>query len=61
MFAGEVQKLREFEFKPIEQVSLEPYERDHAVVVGEYRAGGTKAKKVKKEAPIAAAAATAAE
>lgn len=45
VFAGEVNKLREEQFKPIEQVTLEPYERDHAVVVAEYRA----TKKVKKE------------
>lgn len=44
VFAGEVNKLREEQFKPIEQVTLEPYERDHAVVVAEYRA-----KKIKKE------------
>uniref|UniRef100_A0A914HIX7 rRNA 2'-O-methyltransferase fibrillarin n=1 Tax=Globodera rostochiensis TaxID=31243 RepID=A0A914HIX7_GLORO len=50
VFAGEVNKLREEQFKPIEQVTLEPYERDHAVVVAEYRAGK---KKVKKEEPLA--------
>lgn len=38
IFAAEVQKLKEMRFKPHEQVTLEPYERDHAVVVGEYRA-----------------------
>merc|ERR1711950_87065 len=32
VFAGEVEKM-----KPQEQVTLEPYERDHAVVVGIYR------------------------
>lgn len=37
IFAAEVQKLKEMRFKPVEQVTLEPYERDHAVVVGEYR------------------------
>lgn len=37
IFASEVQKLKEMRFKPVEQVTLEPYERDHAVVVGEYR------------------------
>lgn len=37
MFAGEVNKLKEEKFKPREQVTLEPYERDHAVVVAEYR------------------------
>ncbi len=34
VFAREVQYLRENKFKPIEQVTLEPYERDHAMVVG---------------------------
>jgi len=37
VFAGEVKKLREMQFKPKEQITLEPYERDHAVVVAEYR------------------------
>ena len=38
VFAGEINKLKEEKFKPREQVSLEPYERDHAMVVAEYRA-----------------------
>lgn len=33
-FAKEVQVLKENRFKPIEQVPLEPYERDHAMVSG---------------------------
>lgn len=37
VFAGEVNKLKEEKFKPLEQVTLEPYERDHAVVVAVYR------------------------
>ena len=37
VFAGEVKKMREEKMKPVEQVTLEPYERDHAVVVGIYR------------------------
>jgi len=37
VFAKEVQKLREENMKPKEQITLEPYERDHAVVVGVYR------------------------
>jgi len=37
VFAREVNKLREERFKPSEQITLEPYERDHAVVVGTYR------------------------
>jgi len=32
-----VKKLQEEQFKPTEQITLEPYERDHAVVVGFYR------------------------
>lgn len=38
VFAGEVSKLRSEKIKPLEQLTLEPYERDHAVVVGCYRA-----------------------
>jgi hypothetical protein len=34
---SEVKKLQEQQLKPKEQVTLEPYERDHAVVVGVYR------------------------
>jgi len=37
VFAQEVKKLQEQQFKPSEQITLEPYERDHAVVVGVYR------------------------
>jgi len=44
VFAKEVAKLQAENFKPAEQLTLEPYERDHAVVVGEYRP----AKKAKK-------------
>ncbi|KAI1173711.1 Fibrillarin-domain-containing protein [Nemania sp. FL0916] len=36
VFASEVQKLRQGGLKPLEQVTLEPYERDHAVVAGRY-------------------------
>ena len=32
VFASEVARLKENNFKPREQVTLEPYERDHAVV-----------------------------
>ena len=49
VFASEVNKLREDQFKPIEQVTLEPYERDHAVVVAEYRAITKKVKTEKSE------------
>ncbi|KAJ3082024.1 Small subunit processome complex component, partial [Rhizoclosmatium hyalinum] len=38
VFADEVKKLQEGKVKPQEQLTLEPYERDHAMVVGEYRA-----------------------
>ena len=38
VFAAEVAKMQEMQLKPKEQVTLEPYERDHAVVVGVFRA-----------------------
>ena len=34
VFAQEVEKLKAGKMKPIEQVTLEPYERDHAMVTG---------------------------
>jgi len=37
VFAMEVKKLQEEMFKPIEQLTLEPYERDHAMLVAEYK------------------------
>merc|ERR1711971_916813 len=37
VFADEVKKLQAERLKPKEQLTLEPYERDHAVVVGIYR------------------------
>ncbi|KAK7320727.1 hypothetical protein VNO77_30463 [Canavalia gladiata] len=37
VFASEVNKLKADQFKPAEQVTLEPFERDHACVVGSYR------------------------
>lgn len=37
VFTSEVEKLKQEKVKPREQVTLEPYERDHAVVVGQYR------------------------
>lgn len=37
VFAKEVKKLQMENFRPQEQLTLEPYERDHAVVVGSYR------------------------
>jgi rRNA 2'-O-methyltransferase fibrillarin len=46
VFAREVKKLQEEKFRPLEQLTLEPYERDHAIVVGNYRVP----KKAKKDA-----------
>lgn len=37
VIAAELNKLKKDKLKPMEQVSLEPFERDHAVVVGVYR------------------------
>ncbi|KAL9262362.1 rRNA 2'-O-methyltransferase fibrillarin 2-like protein [Drosera capensis] len=37
VFASEVKKMAKEQFKPFELVTLEPYERDHARVVGGYR------------------------
>ncbi|XP_056458056.1 rRNA 2'-O-methyltransferase fibrillarin [Gadus chalcogrammus] len=37
VFASEVKKMGAENMKPQEQLTLEPYERDHAVVVGIYR------------------------
>lgn len=37
VFAREVKKMQEMQLKPKEQVTLEPYERDHAMVVGVFR------------------------
>jgi rRNA 2'-O-methyltransferase fibrillarin len=37
VFAQEIQELRKHGFKVKEQVTLEPYERDHAVVTGIYK------------------------
>jgi rRNA 2'-O-methyltransferase fibrillarin len=37
VFRREVTKLQAENFKPLEQLTLEPYERDHAVVIAEYR------------------------
>jgi len=50
VFASEIKKLQGFNFKPNEYVTLEPYERDHAVVVATYRpAAGGGGKKEKGE------------
>jgi len=37
IFAREIQKLQKESFRPFEQITLEPYERDHAIVLGRYR------------------------
>jgi len=37
VFASQVAELRKHQLKPKEQITLEPYERDHAVVTGVYR------------------------
>ncbi len=37
VFAAQIQELRQAGFKVKEQVTLEPYERDHAVVTGVYK------------------------
>jgi len=39
VFRREVGKLLSEKFRPLEQLTLEPYERDHAVVIAEYRPG----------------------
>ncbi|GFE53483.1 fibrillarin [Babesia ovis] len=43
VFAAEVDKLRKESCKPREQLTLEPYHRDHAVVIGQYRVKKKKA------------------
>merc|ERR1719210_875256 len=42
VFASEIDKLRKDGCKPKEQLTLEPYHRDHALVVAVYRAGKKK-------------------
>ncbi|GJE90696.1 fibrillarin [Phanerochaete sordida] len=37
VFAQEVNTLRQLKFKPLEQITLEPYERDHAMVSAVYQ------------------------
>lgn len=37
VFRREVSKLQSENFKPLEQLTLEPYERDHCVLISEYR------------------------
>jgi rRNA 2'-O-methyltransferase fibrillarin len=49
-FAKEVARLRQEKFKPQEQLTLEPYERDHAVVTGIYRPDKTETEEAQPEA-----------
>jgi len=37
VYANEIDILKEQKFRPVERISLEPYERDHIVVTGMYR------------------------
>ena len=37
VYASEIDKLKKGGFKPKEYLTLEPYHRDHAVVIGKYR------------------------
>lgn len=37
VYANEVARLKEEKFRPVEQLSLEPYERDHRIIAGMYR------------------------
>jgi rRNA 2'-O-methyltransferase fibrillarin len=37
VFAAEVEKMRKERIKPKEQLTLEPFERDHAMVCGIYQ------------------------
>jgi rRNA 2'-O-methyltransferase fibrillarin len=37
VFSSEVKKMRQEKMKPLEQITLEPYERDHAIVTAIYR------------------------
>lgn len=49
VFASEINKLKSMDFKPLEYVTLEPYERDHAVVVATYRPSGSSTSKASAE------------
>ena len=39
VFASEIEKLKKDKLRPKEQLTLEPYHRDHAVVIGIYKPG----------------------
>jgi len=45
VFAAQVAEMRKHQLKPREQITLEPYERDHAVVTGTYRPSKSEEKK----------------
>jgi rRNA 2'-O-methyltransferase fibrillarin len=49
VFEQQVNELKKLLFKPRELISLEPYERDHAVVTGDYRPLKSKKKATKQE------------
>jgi len=49
VFAAQVADMRKQQFKPREQITLEPYERDHAVVTGIYRPIKSEEKKKKEQ------------
>lgn len=54
VFQSEIQKLKESNMKCHEYVTLEPYERDHAVVTGTYRPSKDGKEKKSKKAAAAA-------
>merc|ERR1711991_456315 len=49
VFASEINKLKKGGFKPIEQMTLEPFERDHAVVTATYRPAPKEKRSEKKD------------
>nr|ABR27279.1 fibrillarin [Nyctotherus ovalis] len=49
-FAKEVERLKIEKFRPVEQLTLEPYEKDHAVVTGIYRITEEQEAALKKKA-----------
>ena len=48
-FAKEVDRLKAEKFKPREQLTLEPYEKDHAVVTGIYRPTAEQIRQIEEE------------
>jgi len=49
VFAQEIEALKKEKFRPVEKISLEPYERDHLVVSGIYRAAPEDEERLAKE------------